>query len=67
MKKVVQLLAGVVPVVAPAADVYDLQEIIDESRLTFARFVGHSDMTWLRLLSASPTTISSSSSASSLA
>ena len=31
-----------------AADLTELEEIIDESRLTFARFVGHPSMTWFR-------------------
>jgi len=46
------VLIGVLLVLAPvpahAGDLSDLQEIVDEARLTFARFVGHPDMNWFR-------------------
>jgi lipid-binding SYLF domain-containing protein len=36
------------PPVCGAADLADLEEIIDEARLTFARFTGHPSMSWFR-------------------
>lgn len=52
MRVVVRLLVGLLlvlqPVPAAADDLFDLQELVDEARLTFARFVMHPDMTSLR-------------------
>jgi len=36
------------PPLAHATDLAELQEIIDEARLTFARFTGHPSMTWFK-------------------
>jgi len=36
------------PTAGRADDLADLEEVIDESRLTFARFTGHPDMAWFR-------------------
>ncbi|WP_455244186.1 lipid-binding SYLF domain-containing protein [Petrachloros mirabilis] len=36
------------PPVVPAAELTELEEIVDEARLTFARFTGHPNMTWFR-------------------
>jgi lipid-binding SYLF domain-containing protein len=36
------------PSIGSATDLSQLEEIIDESRLTFARFVGHPSMSWFR-------------------
>lgn len=36
------------PGVSSAADLAELEEVIDEARLTFARFTGHPDMAWFR-------------------
>jgi len=36
------------PALAHGTDLTELQEIIDEARLTFARFTGHPSMTWFR-------------------
>lgn len=36
------------PPVVSAAELAELEEIIDEARLTFARFTGHPSMTWFR-------------------
>lgn len=44
----VGLLLVLQPGPASAGDLFDLQELVDEARLTFARFVGHLGMTWLR-------------------
>jgi lipid-binding SYLF domain-containing protein len=36
------------PTTGGVADLEELEEIIDEARLTFARFTGHPDMAWFR-------------------
>lgn len=36
------------PAVGHATDLAELEEIVDEARLTFARFVGHPNMTWFQ-------------------
>ena len=36
------------PTVGSATELMDMEEIIDEARLTFARFTGHPSMTWFR-------------------
>jgi hypothetical protein len=36
------------PPVCGAADLAELEEMIDEARLTFARFTGHPNMSWFR-------------------
>lgn len=36
------------PAVGHAADLVELEEIVDEARLTFARFVGHPNLTWFQ-------------------
>jgi len=41
-------LLALCPTVSRADDLADLEEVIDESRLTFARFTGHPDMAWFR-------------------
>lgn len=42
------LLLSLWPGVGAAADLAELEALIDESRLTFARFTGHPDMAWFR-------------------
>lgn len=42
------VLASPGPAVCGATDLADLEEIIDEARLTFARFTGHPSMSWFR-------------------
>lgn len=42
------ILASPRPAVCGAADLADLEEIIDEARLTFARFTGHPSLSWFR-------------------
>jgi SH3 domain-containing YSC84-like protein 1 len=36
------------PAIGYAADLAELEEIVDEARLTFARFVGHPNLTWFQ-------------------
>ncbi len=52
IRQVGPLLVGILlalnPVTASADDLFDLQELVDDARLTFARFVMHPDMTSLR-------------------
>ncbi len=45
---VVASLVMAAPERGRALDLVDIQELVDESRLTLARFVEHPDMTWLR-------------------
>ena len=45
---VVCLLLSLSPAIGGAADLEELEEIIDEARLTFARFTGHPKMAWFR-------------------
>lgn len=42
------LLLSLCPSSGEASDLADLEELIDESRLTFARFVGNPNMAWFR-------------------
>ena len=44
----VAILVMATPDRSSALDLIDVQELVDESRLTFARFVDHPDMAWLR-------------------
>lgn len=36
------------PVTARGADLTDLEEVVDNARLTFAQFSGNPDLAWLR-------------------
>ena len=44
----VACLLTISPTAARAAELSELEEIIDEARLTFVRFTGHPNMTWFR-------------------
>ena len=41
-------LLSLCPAVGHAADLAELEEIVDEARLTFARFAGHPNLTWFQ-------------------
>ena len=44
----VAALLGVAPEPSVAEDLSDLQELVDEARLTFEHFNSHPDLDWLR-------------------
>jgi lipid-binding SYLF domain-containing protein len=45
---VLWLFLSLSPAVGNAADLGELEEIVDEARLTFARFAGHPNLTWFQ-------------------
>jgi len=42
------ILICIIPPPVPAQDLYEVQKLVDDARLTFARFASHPNMTWLR-------------------
>jgi len=42
------ILLSLCPAAGHAADLTELEEIVDEARLTFARFAGHPNLTWFQ-------------------